>query len=130
MNRKQHIKTLESIKPSYHNVKQNSIQYAIDHLSREWVSRKHHRKLVDTLNKDRDEWQKKAIDRKAEIDELKADKDRIQGVWNQALRKEAILIETRDSARKELVTLKNKFIWLSISTIALLIALLISLVTR
>lgn len=45
MNRKQHIKTLESIKPSYHNVKQNSLQYAIDHLSREWVSRKTHRTL-------------------------------------------------------------------------------------
>lgn len=151
MNRKQHIKTLESIKPSYHNVKQNSIQYAIDHLSREWVSRKTHRKLIKMWENDCEEYVNQNIRVMVElkknediIDELKADKDRLQGevdtLWqdrvystgkiHEAMRGIKQLESDWEKASDKVSELETQRVWLLISTSTLLITLIICLFTR
>lgn len=172
MNRKHIIEKLKAFK--LNNAKtplEEALQYAIDHLSRECVSRKTHRTKVEALYERVRYWEKQDAEREAiidqlkakqidplenyynvtelraqkkiivqlkdEIGQLKADKDRLRSAFDKSLEKIRQLnkeCSTKELARfealREAQRSKRHRIWLSISTIALLITLLISLFNR
>ena len=145
MNRKQITNNLNQLKDVYKNTEfGKSLQYAIDHLSREWVTGKTHRDKVKELNKNRDEWKRISVGQeneisglKSEIDELKADKYMLQTTLDkkfeeaELMRENSIKLESDWEKESDKVSaLQTQRIWLYTTSIALLIALLISLFTR
>ena len=138
MNRKQIIEKLKAFK--LNNAKtplEEALQYAIDHLSREWVSRSHHRKFIKKLYSEYSELADKHFALESDNETLKADKDRLQTAYNNKFEevemwtKNSIKLESDWEKESDKVSeLKTHRLWLSISTIALLITLLISLFAR
>ncbi len=151
MNRKQHIENLNTLFCSQRTDLRRgnlSLQYAIDHLSREWVSRKRHRQ---TIKKDRElsfnkqlffiakaDDLKALLDKKCkEIDEIKADKDRLKTTLDKKFeeaelwKENSIKLESDwEKESDKVCELETQRIWLYITSVALFITLLISLFTR